>query len=532
MSRTLRPAHRRLRTSGPGSTTAAKVLSATAAIALGFAGLAALIAVPASAAPGATKVTICHADANVKKPYGPGPITVDSNSFKKNGGGPAGHATHTGPVFAPSMTSGWGDIIPPNPDLPAGLNWTAAGQAIYNNGCSVPNNSAVLGLPTVGQASCAPDGSLIPAKLTLPATTASVSYTQSTQAVEGTTIVITAFPAAFTTLLPSGAWKVQADGTATLTVTFSAAPSCQTPAIPVAPTAPAIVQAGCNTDGTVTTPTLTLPATTGEISYSQSQAAAIGATVVITATPAKGFALTAASGWELQDNGTAIYAAQFAAVDCPTTKPSATPTAEPTVDPTVSATPTAEPTTSATPSTTPTATTAPSETPSAEPTTSATPSTTPTVDPTATDTPSPTAATTPSADPTVSATIAVPSETPEPTVDATATATATTSETTPATTSAPSETPVPTTGTPSTTPSPTELGTEVTTTTAPATTPADTRLPIALAGSTAAATTPAAALLPLASTGNTTGWMIPGAALLLAVGGVVLWRVRRPAARH
>ena len=37
----------------------------------------------------------------------------------------------------------WGDIIPPYTYPPAnftyaGLNWTSAGQAIYNNGCNIP----------------------------------------------------------------------------------------------------------------------------------------------------------------------------------------------------------------------------------------------------------------------------------------------------------------------------------------------------------------------------------------------------------
>ena len=53
----------------------------------------------------------------------------------------AGHNDHFGPVWFPGITVTWGDIIPPYDyeDFHyAGLNWTAAGQAIYNNGCNIP----------------------------------------------------------------------------------------------------------------------------------------------------------------------------------------------------------------------------------------------------------------------------------------------------------------------------------------------------------------------------------------------------------
>lgn len=104
-------------------------------------GLLAMLAVflPASAhgAPGEHKVTLCHATHSPTNAYVE--ITVDYHSVIK-----AGHGDHTGPVFDPSLAKdvAWGDIIPPfqlgGENYP-GLNWTAAGQAIFAAGCVVPD---------------------------------------------------------------------------------------------------------------------------------------------------------------------------------------------------------------------------------------------------------------------------------------------------------------------------------------------------------------------------------------------------------
>lgn len=84
------------------------------------------------------KVTICHRGNAVKNPYQRN--SVDKSAV--NGGGENDHSQHTGPVptseaqaqqYKDDKTD-WGDIIPPF-DGYAGLNWTAEGQAIYNNNC-------------------------------------------------------------------------------------------------------------------------------------------------------------------------------------------------------------------------------------------------------------------------------------------------------------------------------------------------------------------------------------------------------------
>lgn len=98
------------------------------------------------------KVTICHRTHSATNPYVR--ITVDEASINGDLGddhGQGDHQTHNeGPVpdpatyenFAQVKANGgwWGDIIPPfyeNGD--AGywnaLNWDAAGQAVFNNGC-------------------------------------------------------------------------------------------------------------------------------------------------------------------------------------------------------------------------------------------------------------------------------------------------------------------------------------------------------------------------------------------------------------
>lgn len=85
------------------------------------------------------KVEICHRTASYSNPY-----VINSPDAS---GDVNGHATeHVGPIFYPEIPkhTEWGDIIPPfyygDPEDPSyfpGLNWTAQGQAIYENDCDV-----------------------------------------------------------------------------------------------------------------------------------------------------------------------------------------------------------------------------------------------------------------------------------------------------------------------------------------------------------------------------------------------------------
>ncbi len=94
------------------------------------------------------RVTICHStQPNQGNGNGQGPQnnpyirqTVSQASVNTN---PNGHDTHNGPIFNNSGQDFWGDIIPPF-DGYQGLNWTAEGQAIYNNGCGFVTEDAFL----------------------------------------------------------------------------------------------------------------------------------------------------------------------------------------------------------------------------------------------------------------------------------------------------------------------------------------------------------------------------------------------------
>jgi hypothetical protein len=120
------------------------VLAATAALALSMAYL--VRPVLATKPDPLHKVTICHRTDSEKNPYVQ--ITVDEASVDGNAGNDKGKGDHllehTGLVWAGPSTPKepkWGDIIPPfysDGSTPTGypsLNWNAAGQAIFDNGC-------------------------------------------------------------------------------------------------------------------------------------------------------------------------------------------------------------------------------------------------------------------------------------------------------------------------------------------------------------------------------------------------------------
>ena len=74
---------------------------------------------------------ICHRTFSSQNPY---VVNTPNNS-----GQVEGHLDHTGPVWTPGATPPWGDIIPPQPGAPNGLNWTAEGMAIHANNCVPPD---------------------------------------------------------------------------------------------------------------------------------------------------------------------------------------------------------------------------------------------------------------------------------------------------------------------------------------------------------------------------------------------------------
>jgi hypothetical protein len=92
--------------------------------------------------------SFCHRSNSVTNPYQQVPF---SNTYSEiDGVGKNDHTLHTGPVVTTQAQAqllkdakiDWGDIIPPVAGvLPAGYNWTAEGQAVYNAGCNYPDNN-------------------------------------------------------------------------------------------------------------------------------------------------------------------------------------------------------------------------------------------------------------------------------------------------------------------------------------------------------------------------------------------------------
>ena len=117
--------------------------------AIGVIALSAAVVVRPVRAVADLKVTICHATDSETNPY----VQIKGVDFSSVDGGPdvGDHlANHTGPVWPDRAgdPAKWGDIIPPFysdgvtlTGLP-GLNWPA-GQAIFNNGCNIPNTPTV-----------------------------------------------------------------------------------------------------------------------------------------------------------------------------------------------------------------------------------------------------------------------------------------------------------------------------------------------------------------------------------------------------
>lgn len=123
------------------------MLSIMAAMVL-FAGQFVALATGPSGVGSQSKITICHRTHSATNPYVV--ITVAREAADGLAGpGPADHfGEHQGPLASSEEVAQdlkdahieWGDIIPPvdddgNPMPHSGLNWSAAGQAMFANGC-------------------------------------------------------------------------------------------------------------------------------------------------------------------------------------------------------------------------------------------------------------------------------------------------------------------------------------------------------------------------------------------------------------
>lgn len=287
---------------------ARKSLALAIAVPLAAAGLAFAAAGSANAAAAANQ-PICHATGAAGK-YVPESPNIDATGLS---GGHTGHAR---------------DIIPPFPYTDksgvlqhfAGQNWTATGQAIFNNGCDTPNAIDPID-PTPTQANCVA-GAPTPPALTLPTTPAGVTYSASPAGpyTAGQPVTVTATNTVktqwFQAPAPTG-WTFVDVGTETYQLTFRAAPPCGAGAPTVVdPVAPTVVDAACAA-GVLTPPTLTLASSPAGVSYAASAAPAAGTSLTVTATvtdPALyTFMAPGTGGWAFVDSGHETYPVTFAA---------------------------------------------------------------------------------------------------------------------------------------------------------------------------------------------------------------------------
>jgi hypothetical protein len=90
------------------------------------------------------KIRICHATDSHSNPYTNPEVdqdAVDGDLGNDNGQGDH-YLEHNGPVWYSGIADhSWGDVIPPIEGVHGGKNWTAEGQAFWNNSCNLPSAS-------------------------------------------------------------------------------------------------------------------------------------------------------------------------------------------------------------------------------------------------------------------------------------------------------------------------------------------------------------------------------------------------------
>ncbi len=175
--------------------------------------------------------------------------------------------------------------------------------------------------PTFENQDCTAPGTASEASLKVTAVQG-ISYSYVGTVAAGNTVTVTAtadpgyrlvLPGGFMAFAATGSWTMNDDGTASFTVTFGEAPDCIVPTVPAAPT---LTQAVCTGPGTATTPTLEVPENTDTITYTTEGTVSQGNTVLVIATPAFGHSITLGDGWELDNDGRAVYTATFDTPDC------------------------------------------------------------------------------------------------------------------------------------------------------------------------------------------------------------------------
>jgi hypothetical protein len=212
---------------------------------------------------------------------------ADGNAGNDNGNGDH-YLEHNDPVFdAATMHQGdsWGDIIPPIPGIHNGLNWTAAGQAIYFNGCA-PVTQATPAVVTFNDVcGTASDTYTIPSKTGVDYKVSGNVKTAGTYAGNGT-VTVTAVAQAGYVLTGTTSWAH--------TFTNVACP-CLTKVTPGVVT----FNEACGTQHD----TYTIPAKTGVVYKVNGQVVDAGShngagTVTVEAFAEQGYELTGKTSWE------------------------------------------------------------------------------------------------------------------------------------------------------------------------------------------------------------------------------------------
>ena len=246
-------------------------------------------------------VTICHETSSLTNSYETN--TVSQSAVQEGGH----HYNHEG------------DIIPPGPWAPAGRNWDAAGQAVWNNGCGNILLSPVS--PAVVPASCV--GGVVRAPTVTPASTTGISYVLNPPGpyvgTQNYNVTVTATLAVGFNWgpMPTG-WTQVNKTTARFQVALTAA-RCDE----VTPAAPSVTEAVCR-GGVLVPPTLTY-VETDHITYSRDDPGpyTAGDRVVVTATLTQGvWPATLPPGWTPTSTTTATYPVTFAPASCLPATPS------------------------------------------------------------------------------------------------------------------------------------------------------------------------------------------------------------------
>ena len=187
------------------------------------------------------RVTICHRDRSILKPYVQETVSEDSIVRPDGTVVPNGHGTHTGPVFP---MPAWGDIIPPfeyNNDSGGtstypGMNWTDNGQAIWFGGCDLdlielPPEGGTTTTTSSSTTTTLPPTSSSSTTTTLPPTSSSSTSSSST-----TTTVPSTSSSSTTTPLPPTSSSSTSSSSTTTTVPSTSSSSTTVPGATTSPT--------------------------------------------------------------------------------------------------------------------------------------------------------------------------------------------------------------------------------------------------------------------------------------------------------